>query len=196
MINITAPYFLVSLILNISLSLAIVFRLLYFRRRTEALRQSVGANVGAQYFTIAAMLIESAMLYSVVSLLTIVPFMLDNPIQNIFEVAYMDAQVCRNCPSSETKLSPAISQIISSLLIIFRVASGKAYSDSTRTEAFITSDISTHRQFRMSHLPIERGMDDHFKGNRRIGNLGDIEVHIDHETISKDELTDSPIELK
>ena len=26
-------------------------------------------------------------------------------------------------------------------------------------------------------------------------NLGDIEVHIDHETISKDKLTDSPIEL-
>ncbi|TFK40274.1 hypothetical protein BDQ12DRAFT_734277 [Crucibulum laeve] len=109
-VNFTLPYFLLSLILNIISTIAIVTRLLYYRRRTS---KALGTAYGAQYTSIAAMVVESAALYSISSILFLVPFILNHPIQNTFL----------------QMLSPV--QVIAPLLIILRVAQGKAWSGAT-----------------------------------------------------------------
>jgi hypothetical protein len=96
-INATPAYLLLSLAFNVTLSLAIVFRLLHFRRRTYALRQHLRSDAGIQCVSIAAMLIESAMLFTAVSLFTIIPMILEHPIQYVFCIGYGHTQVCRPC---------------------------------------------------------------------------------------------------
>ena len=80
-INFTAPYFWMSLSLNISMTIAICARLLYYRRR---ITRVLGPNHGTQYTSVAAMIVESSFLYSAFALLFLIPFALDNPIQNAF----------------------------------------------------------------------------------------------------------------
>ncbi|KAG6848397.1 hypothetical protein H0H93_000549 [Arthromyces matolae] len=99
-INFTLPYFCTSLALNIVSTIVIVARLLHFRHRVS---MSLGAGYGSQYTTIAAMLVESAAIYSVSSLLFLIPFIVGHPIQNV----------------------------IAPLLIILRVAQGRAWSRDT-----------------------------------------------------------------
>ena len=80
-INFTAPYFWMSLSLNISMTIAICGRLLFYRRR---ITRVLGPNHGTQYTSVAAMIVESSFLYSAFSLLFLIPFALNNPIQNAF----------------------------------------------------------------------------------------------------------------
>ena len=80
-INFTAPYFWMSLSLNISMTIAICARLLFYRRR---ITKVLGPNHGTQYTSVAAMIVESSFIYSAFSLLFLIPFALNNPIQNAF----------------------------------------------------------------------------------------------------------------
>ena len=80
-INFTAPYFWMSLSLNISMTIAICGRLLFYRRR---ITRVLGPNHGTQYTSVAAMIVESSFIYSAFSLLFLIPFALNNPIQNAF----------------------------------------------------------------------------------------------------------------
>ena len=80
-INFTAPYFWMSLSLNISMTIAICARLLFYRRR---ITRVLGPNHGTQYTSVAAMIVESSFIYSAFSLLFLIPFALNNPIQNAF----------------------------------------------------------------------------------------------------------------
>ena len=80
-INFTAPYFWMSLSLNISMTIAICARLLFYRRR---ITRVLGPNHGTQYTSVAAMIVESSFLYSAFALLFLIPFALNNPIQNAF----------------------------------------------------------------------------------------------------------------
>ncbi|KAH9478938.1 hypothetical protein JR316_0009401 [Psilocybe cubensis] len=109
-INFTAPYFWLSLALNMTMTIAICARLLVFRRRMVKV---LGGRHGSHYTSIAAMLVESAAIYSVFSLCFLVPFALNHPIQNTF--IQMLGEV----------------QIIAPLLITYRVAYGKAWTDKT-----------------------------------------------------------------
>lgn len=72
------------------MTLAIVCRLLVFRWRVSS---TLGSGYGRQYTSIAAMLIESAFLYSSFSLLFLIPFALGNPIQNTFVQMLGEVQV-------------------------------------------------------------------------------------------------------
>ncbi|KAF7361654.1 hypothetical protein MVEN_00508800 [Mycena venus] len=111
-INFTTPYFSMSLALNILVTILIVLRLMLYRRRIiQAL--PLGPGHGTQYVSLAAMVFESAAIYSVFSLLFLVPFIIGHPLSQLFIQA----------------LSPV--QIMSSLLITFRVAQGKAWSNKT-----------------------------------------------------------------
>jgi hypothetical protein len=92
-INATPVYYLLSLTFNISLSLAIVLRLLHFRRKTNSLRLHLGSDAGVQYVSIAAMLTESAMLFTAVSIFIIVPTILEHPIQYVFGLGFVHFQV-------------------------------------------------------------------------------------------------------
>ncbi|KLO04880.1 hypothetical protein SCHPADRAFT_1003154 [Schizopora paradoxa] len=106
------PYFSISLGLNILITTAIVGRLLLIRRRITSV---LGGTHGSQYTTIAAMLIESASMYSAFSIFFIVPFALNSSISVIPLQTIGQVQGC------------------ATLLIVHRVASGKAWSSNTQT---------------------------------------------------------------
>ena len=80
-INFTLPYLSLSLALNIILTIAIVLRLLTFRYRIVS---ALGPKYGTQYTSIAAMIIESAALYSAVSITFLVLFGIGNPVSQVF----------------------------------------------------------------------------------------------------------------
>ncbi|KAJ7091128.1 hypothetical protein C8R44DRAFT_750620 [Mycena epipterygia] len=124
-INYTTPYFAMSLALNILVTLLIVVRLMLHRNRINQTR-AMGTNHGAQYTSFAAMIIESAAIYSIFSLLFLVPFTMGHPLSQLFLQA----------------LSPV--QIMSTLLIIFRIAQGKGWSHQTAmvfTEGLVTQTV-------------------------------------------------------
>jgi len=122
-INWTLPYLGLSLSLNIILTLSIVSRLIVWRFR---IRRILGAEHGSQYIGIASMIVESAALHAVLSLLFLIPDAIGHPLSIIFLQTLMPDQV------------------LASLLIIFRVARGKAWSSDTSGKV-------------MSSLPLQRG---------------------------------------
>ncbi|KAG6810538.1 hypothetical protein H0H92_011425 [Tricholoma furcatifolium] len=156
-INFTLPYFCTSLALNIISTLVIVARLLYFRHRVSSY---LGTGHGSQYTSIAAMLVESASIYSISSLLFLVPFIVGHPIQNVFLAL----------------LSP--SQVIAPLLIILRVAQGRAWSRDTAVKMHSTGfsapiHMSTFTEAQRS-ITLKGSVDDNIgsKGGATGGRVG------------------------
>ncbi|KAH7926277.1 hypothetical protein BV22DRAFT_371986 [Leucogyrophana mollusca] len=136
-INFTTPSCVVALAFDILPTVLIVARLLWHRRRIARaldwpgtgffgsgggiIGQSVhvfggGAN-GAHYISIAAIFIESAAVYTVFSLLFIVSFATGSVVQNAFLQVQSHADT------------------LASLLIIYRVLQGKAWSQETAAQA-------------------------------------------------------------
>lgn len=117
-VNFALTYFSVSLTLNILTTVLILVRL--FQYRYEMTR-SLGKAHGKYYTSVAAMLVESASLYAACSLLFLVPYVLNHPLQNIFMQVLSQVQ------------------IIAPLLVIFRVASGHGLtSTSLKTDAHVS----------------------------------------------------------
>ncbi|KAF8553519.1 hypothetical protein OG21DRAFT_1441755 [Imleria badia] len=123
-INFTLPYLSLSLALNIILTMAIVLRLLTFRYRIVSV---LGPKYGTQYTSIAAMIIESAALYSAVSVTFLVLFGIGNPVSQVFVQSLNQFQT------------------IATLLIVFRVAQGKGWTEETATYV-MTARRSESRQ--------------------------------------------------
>ena len=96
-VDMTPIFAIVSFVLNLILSGAIVFRLLFFRQR---IRKELGPDTGCQYITIAAMLIDSAMIYTVVWLCSLVPTLLQAPFQSVVSQASIHVQVWSTTSSS------------------------------------------------------------------------------------------------
>ncbi|KAG1751356.1 uncharacterized protein EDB91DRAFT_1104975 [Suillus paluster] len=126
-INYTVPYLSISLALNIIVTIAIVLRLLTYRYRISSV---LGSSYGTQYTSIAAMVVESAALYSTFSVAFLTLFLLNNPISETFIESLTQVQ------------------IIAMLLIVFRVAQGKGWSQDT------ASKVMTSRR---SGQPIRMG---------------------------------------
>ncbi|KAG2159086.1 uncharacterized protein EDB93DRAFT_1117966 [Suillus bovinus] len=106
-INFTIPILVLSLALNIIITIAVALRLLTFR---YCVSKALGSNHGTRYISVAAMIIESAAIYSTFSVGFLTLFALNNPIYETFIEALPQVQM------------------IAMLLIIFRVAQGKAWS--------------------------------------------------------------------
>lgn len=112
-IDFTIPILALSLALNIIMTIAIALRLLTFR---YCISKAFGSKYGTQYTSVAAMIVESAAIYSTFSVGFLTLFALNNPISETFIEALPQVQM------------------IAMLLIIFRVAQGKAWSkDSVNT---------------------------------------------------------------
>lgn len=79
-----------SVFLNILLTLLIVGRLLYIRRKMFT---CVGLEHGRQYVSISAMLIESATLYSVCAVMFLICYALNSYVQNLIISSLMQVQV-------------------------------------------------------------------------------------------------------
>ncbi|KZV85732.1 hypothetical protein EXIGLDRAFT_841253 [Exidia glandulosa HHB12029] len=104
-------YFAISISLNVLLTLAIVAKLLFVRRRIKHHLQDSSST----YVSVSAMLIESASLYAVCGILFLVPWRLKSPVQSL--------------------VLPTLGQAesIAPLLIILRVAQGQAWSADTES---------------------------------------------------------------
>ncbi|KAI9461088.1 hypothetical protein HD554DRAFT_2131070 [Boletus coccyginus] len=118
-VNFTLPYLSLSLALNIILTIAIVLRLLTFRYRVISL---LGPKHGTQYTSIAAMIIESAALYSTVSITFLILFGIGNAVSQVFLQSLSQFQT------------------IATFLIVFRVAQGKGWSAETATYVMTAHD--------------------------------------------------------
>ncbi|KZT71138.1 hypothetical protein DAEQUDRAFT_707469 [Daedalea quercina L-15889] len=117
-LNVSLSYYVMSLSLNVIVTILIAGRLLVFRYQT---RRLIGAYHTSTYTNVIAILVEIAALYSLFVILFIVQFGLGSPFANIF------LQVVSQI------------QTISSLLIIFRVARGRAWSEHTATKPLTQS---------------------------------------------------------
>ncbi|KAJ7077413.1 hypothetical protein B0H15DRAFT_562964 [Mycena belliarum] len=103
------PYFAISLSLNIILTLLIVGRIWYHQRSLKALFGNDHTHA-RPYQLLLTMFIESAALFSIISILLLVTFALGNPINQIW-----------------LGVAPAI-QLVSTYLIILRVATGRQWT--------------------------------------------------------------------
>ncbi|KIJ16443.1 hypothetical protein PAXINDRAFT_75571 [Paxillus involutus ATCC 200175] len=121
------PYISVSLAINIFVSILTVSRLMYHRARVS---RALGAGHGTIYASFAAMIVESASVYSISSLLYLIPYAVNSPLANSFMQILGEAQ------------------IIAPLLIIYRVSEGKAWTHGyTRT----TTSNNSHRMRPIPH---------------------------------------------
>ncbi|KIK77840.1 hypothetical protein PAXRUDRAFT_165600 [Paxillus rubicundulus Ve08.2h10] len=120
-INWTLPYLFISFAINIVVSILITYRLLLHRRRTI---QDLGPGHATESASLAAMIVESASLYSTFSLLFLIPFALKSPVSNAFLQVLGEAQ------------------LIAPLLIIYRESQGKGWisSTSSATASTVTSN--------------------------------------------------------
>ncbi|KAI0696730.1 hypothetical protein BC835DRAFT_1414123 [Cytidiella melzeri] len=127
----TFPFFALSLSLNILLTICIALRLLIFRKHVVSV---LGDSHGFQYTSIAAMVVESAAMFSIFSVLFLVPFTLNHPLNEVFFQA------------------PSGVQIVETLLIMFRVAQGKSLDSNT-----IQQRVSTVRFATMQNVHLSSG---------------------------------------
>ncbi|KAF8128607.1 hypothetical protein EV363DRAFT_1340098 [Boletus edulis] len=108
------PYLSVSLAINIFICILTVLRLLYHR---ACISKVLGSGYGVLYASFATMIVESAAVYSICSLLYLVPYAINSPLANAFLQILGEAQV------------------IAPLLIIYRVSEGKAWTRDMATLA-------------------------------------------------------------
>lgn len=79
-VQFTLPYFIISVSLNIILTLLLVGQLL---RMSYGLRKTMCKDHAATYISIAAMLLESATPYAVVGLIFIITYARNSDVQNL-----------------------------------------------------------------------------------------------------------------
>ena len=139
-LNYSLPYFALSLALNISVSCLIVARLVHLRC---TLTNLLGSEHAIQCTSIIAMIVESALLFSVFSVLSLVTYAMNHPLQNIFLQMLPQIQV-RQIQFDSYHFSgwEKTCQIVAPLLIILRVAQGRAWSPSATT-LFSNGNAST-----------------------------------------------------
>ncbi|KAJ7055778.1 hypothetical protein C8F01DRAFT_1221110 [Mycena amicta] len=103
-------YWSLSISLNILLTLLISGKILRLRRQIKG---SLGSQHAQKYFSVVAMLVESASLYSIVGLIFIITYARSSPVQNL--------------------IFPPLGQVqaIAPMLILARAADGRAWSQST-----------------------------------------------------------------
>ncbi|PCH42940.1 hypothetical protein WOLCODRAFT_73866 [Wolfiporia cocos MD-104 SS10] len=129
-VDVSLAYFSATLCLNVFVTILIVARLLYHRRR---LSQFLDAAQTSHYASLAAILVESASLYSAFLVFFIVPFALNNPL------------------SAVPFQSMGQVQTVTSFLIILRIAEGRSWSGR------ITSPVAysgSHTAIRLSEISV------------------------------------------
>lgn len=131
-VQLFTSYFSLSIALNILLTLAIVTKLLIVRRRIK--HHAADSERLAQYVTVSAMMVESAALYAVCGILFLVPWGLKNTVEQLVlptlgqaEVRFVSAYFL-NCSFLTRSM-----QSLAPLLIIVRVAQGRAWSSDTES---------------------------------------------------------------
>jgi hypothetical protein len=133
-VNLAIPYWSISIALNVVITTFISARLLYMRSRIQREMPSGGKG----YVSVTAMLVESAALYTVNGLFFLISYAANSPIQNL------------------TLPLLGQTQSIAPLLIILRVAQGRAWSNDTMSK-LSTSPMQFKLSSRIPHGPISHG---------------------------------------
>ncbi|KAM6495474.1 hypothetical protein JOM56_008180 [Amanita muscaria] len=123
-------YYVTSLSVNVVVTVLIVLRLALHRR---SMRESLPPEHAKHYLSVAAIVVESAALYSVFALAFIISYALNNPINQFF------LTMSSSC------------QQIAGYLIILRVAQGRAWSTNTLT-------VTTGVNFQLSAVKFSEPM--------------------------------------
>ncbi|KAF9480756.1 hypothetical protein BDN70DRAFT_804686 [Pholiota conissans] len=124
-IQFALPYFVLSVSMSIIATSIMILRMLLFKRKLQSI---LGKSHTSPYTSVSAILVESCALYATFSIIFIVLFAINHPIQYVFLSALANVQ------------------IIATLLIIFRVSQNKAWTkqatDSTLTALRFDSDMA------------------------------------------------------
>jgi hypothetical protein len=115
-------YYGTSLSVNIVVTILIVFRLVLHRR---VILESLPPEHARHYLSLAAIIVESASLYSLFALAFIITYAINNPINQIFLTM---GSTC---------------QQIAGFLIILRLAQGRAWRTDTLAQARVTPQLTT-----------------------------------------------------
>ncbi|KAF7431157.1 hypothetical protein PC9H_006877 [Pleurotus ostreatus] len=109
-VNFGTVFLAISLSLNIVLTLMIVVRIWGYQRQG---RSVFGKSFGQHYTSISTVFVESAAMYTIVSILLLATYSIGHPINQIF-----------------LGVSPSV-QMVANYLIIYRVAQGRAWTSDT-----------------------------------------------------------------
>ncbi|KAI5118814.1 hypothetical protein M0805_000202 [Coniferiporia weirii] len=131
-INVQLAYLCIAVGMNIIYTILVVGRLFLVRSQVK---DALGPEHSSTYTSVAAMIVESAALYSVLGVIYIASFSLHSDVSNL------------------VFLSISHVQGIAQLLIILRVARGRAFSqDVTRRSTVVTSLAFASRSVHLSNL--------------------------------------------
>lgn len=118
------PYLSVSLASTIFISALTVLRFLYHRNRVSNV---LGQGHGSVYWNFSTMIIESASIYAICSLLYIIPYAVGSPMANAF------MQIL------------GMAQGTAPLLIIYRVSEGKSWTSSVSQNTSTSASLQMRR---------------------------------------------------
>jgi len=121
------PYWAISMTLNVVVTVLIIGRLFWARKQ---LRETMGPSYGTMYTGVAAMLIESAVPYAIISFILIVLYGIGNTANVLFVPLYCQVQ----CISPE--------------LILLRVYRGHGWTKDTMTGSYAGNPDESHVRFR------------------------------------------------
>ena len=133
-VNLVLGFWCFSLALNILATLLICGRLLYYRYQLKA---ALGSEHISQYTGVIAMVVESELLYTAYLVVFIVPFVRGDMVAEVFLQNPSLIQVRTIVQAPLRTLTCFRHQSVSALMIVYRVASGKAWSKDTH--ATVTS---------------------------------------------------------
>jgi len=134
--NFTLASACMSLTLNVVVTFLIAGRLLLVRRRIKSI---LGPSHVSQYANVVAILVESASIYTAFLLLFVVTLAVNNPVVNVF--AQCVGQV----------------QTVASFLIIYRIASGRAWTPTTGTQILSETNSSPLYFHKLSPMHVHGG---------------------------------------
>ena len=134
--NLNLSSYTISLGMNVILTAMIVGQI--FATRSKG-RQMFGESYGDHYSSLSAMFVESAALYSLMSIPLLISYGLMHPISQIFLSLNPAAQVSSNPNFPYLPVIDLAPKVISNYLIIYRVAQGRAWTTTAPTAAFQTT---------------------------------------------------------
>ncbi|KAF9556161.1 hypothetical protein CPC08DRAFT_641907 [Agrocybe pediades] len=143
-VSFALPYFVLSVSISIIATSLMLWRIFSI---SNVLKTGLGKRKNSVYGQVSAILVESCALYAVFSLIFIVLFAINHPIQFVFLSALANVQ------------------IIAPLLIIFRVSQGKAWTRSTTQGALSDMDFNTPKSG-TTHVIQGSGDEASFKMNK------------------------------
>lgn len=138
-IDLGTAYYVTSLGVNLLLTTLIILRLLLYRRTVS---RTLPEDYTKHYLSVATIVVESVLLYSVFALAFIITYVLNNPMNQVFMYMGSACQVHR--PPSlfvHGVIMLLLFQQIAGYMIISRVAQGRAWSSNTIASGTVSTNI-------------------------------------------------------